>query len=213
MGKTYNRKDRLYTQAKDQGFRSRAAYKLVELDKKYKLLSPGLKVLDLGAWPGGWLQVCSKAIGPKGMVIGVDLEQIEAFTEQNIKVMAGDVSSESVITQALEIAHAQFDLLLSDLSPKLTGIRELDQANVLRCAELAYAIAERALRLGGNFVLKAFKHQDIEAFVRRIRAMFNKLIRTELDSSRNSSNEFYLIGLGWNGGVACGSSVSKSNDK
>lgn len=201
MAKPYNRKDHLYNQAKGQGYRSRAAYKLIEVDQKYHLLKKGYKVLDLGAWPGGWLQVCAQGVGSSGLVVGIDLEQIEAFREPNIKVLTGDVSSDSVIAEALEIAHSRFDLLLSDLSPKLTGIRELDQANVMRCAETAYSVAERTLKPGGNFVVKVFKHQDIEEFVRRIRAVFNKLIRTELDASRSSSNEFYVVGLDFKGAL------------
>lgn len=195
----YERKDHLYEKAKDTGLRSRAAFKLSEIDKKFKIFKRGFKILDLGAWPGGWLQVAGEAVGSEGLVVGIDLKQIEDLALSNIKVLCGDVREESLIQEALRIAGAQFDVLLSDMSPKLTGVREIDQIACVGCAELALWGASLTLKSGGTFIAKVFKSQETEGFVKSTRPLFNKLVREELDSSRKTSNEFYLIGLGYKG--------------
>jgi 23S rRNA (uridine2552-2'-O)-methyltransferase len=197
MAGTYNRKDSLYNRAKEQGFRSRAYFKLEELNRKYKLLKPGSRVLDLGAWPGGWLQYTEKTVGPNGVCVGIDLVEIEAFSSNYIKVLAGDVGDPGVLREALVLAGGKFDVVLSDMSPKLSGIREADNAAVLGLAELALASASDCLTAGGGLVIKVFKGGDTEAFVRRLKPLFGRLAREELDSSRKTSNEFYVVGLGY----------------
>jgi len=196
MTGAYNRKDHLYKRAKAEGYESRAAFKLIELDTRYKLLSPGNVVLDLGAWPGGWLQVASPRVGPRGIVVGIDLVAITDITADNVRTITGDVRDESTIAEALQVAGRKFDLVLSDMSPKLTGIKEADQAGTVGCAELAFYTAQNTLRTGGNFIAKVFKGNETEVFVKTLRPRFNSVARVELDSTRKTSNEFYIVGLG-----------------
>lgn len=196
MSGDYNRKDHFYNKAKSDGYRSRAAYKLIELDQRYALLKPGFKVLDLGCWPGGWVQVAASRVGPNGLVVGIDLVQVDEVGYTNVHLLTGDARDESVIASAEEKAGGKFDILISDMSPKLTGIKEADQAGTVACAELALWLAGRLVRPSGNFVAKVFKGGDTDGFVKAARPLFNKLTRVELDSTRKTSNEFYVIGLG-----------------
>lgn len=197
MSGNYDRKDHLYQRAKEEGYRSRAAFKLIELDKKYKLLRSGLSVVDLGCWPGGWLQVAAARIGKQGVAVGIDLVETEPFTESNVHLITGDAREDSNIESALSYAPGGFDLLLSDMSPKLSGIKEADQAGTVACAELALWGAGRLLKPGGAFVCKVFKGNETELFYRSARPAFDKLIRSELDSTRKTSNEFYILGVGF----------------
>lgn len=192
----YNRKDHFYEKAKEEGFRSRAAYKLLELNDKFKIFRKGQRVLDLGAWPGGWLQVASEKIGETGIAVGIDLMQIDDFGKSNIKILKGDVRDSAILEQALAISGRAFDIVLSDMSPKLTGIREIDQAATIGCAELAFYVAQKILAIGGDLVIKVFKGNDTEQFVKTLRPVFNKVTRTELKSSRKTSNEFYIFANG-----------------
>ena len=197
MSGTYDRKDHFYKKAKEEGFASRAAYKLLELDKRFQLLKQGFRVIDLGAWPGGWLQVVSGKVGQNGMVIGIDLVPIDDFGIPNVKTITGDVGDEDKLLEAQLIAGGKFDLVLSDMSPKLSGIKEADRYAAVHCAELALFAAGKLLNKGGNLVIKVFKSNETEAFVKTCRPLFNKVTRSELDSTRKTSNEFYLVCLGF----------------
>ncbi len=196
MSGQYERKDHLYKKAKSQGIRSRANFKLEELNDKYKLLRQGHKVLDLGAWPGGWLQFILNCIGPSGKAVGIDLVEIDDLNDRRVKTIQGDVLDEAVISQALEFCGGNFNLVVSDMSPKLSGVRESDQARSVALNELAAEVAERTLLKGGNFVCKTFKGHETDLLFKKIKPKFNKLLRSELDSSRKTSNEYYIVGLG-----------------
>jgi len=193
----YNRKDHLYQKAKEEGYRSRAAYKLIELNEKHKLFKNGARVLDLGAWPGGWLQVAANAVGENGLAIGIDLTKIEDLNDPRIKLVQGDVQDPEVIAKACTMAGGKFDLVLSDMSPKLTGIKEVDNTAAVGCAEAAISAAMSALVAGGNFACKLFKSNEAEMFVKSLKPLFNKVERRELDTTRNTSNEFYAVALGF----------------
>ncbi|NLF25246.1 MAG: RlmE family RNA methyltransferase [Deltaproteobacteria bacterium] len=197
MPGSYNRKDHFYNKAKSQGFRSRAYFKLEELSAKYKLFRTGFKVLDLGAWPGGWLQFAGKAVGPKGLVLGLDLVEIEAFAESHIKTLRGDACDPHVQQQAVALAGAKFDVVLSDMSPKLSGVREADSAAAVALAEAALSACRFCLKEDGALVIKLFKGVGTEEFVRGARSSFKKLAREELEASRKTSNEYYLVGRGF----------------
>jgi 23S rRNA (uridine2552-2'-O)-methyltransferase len=190
----YNRKDHLYQKAKDEGYRSRAAYKLIEIQQDYKLIAPGDAVLDVGAWPGGWTQVALEFVGAKGSVTGIDLQAVDPLDDPRCKLITGDARD---LDTLLENPGPVFDVVISDMSPKLSGIKEADQAGIVACAELALWVAAEFLKNGGNFAVKVFKGGQVETFVKSARPMFNKLVRTELKSTRNTSNEFYVIGLGF----------------
>lgn len=192
----YDRKDAYYRKAREEGYRSRAAFKLIELDKRFHLLRRRFRVLDLGAWPGGWLQVAAAKVGPGGLAVGIDLVDIETLPDANVRTFMGDVSDPEVMGVAREAAGGGFDLVLSDMSPKLSGIKELDAAATVHCAEVAREVAKAMLRPGGNLVIKLFKSGESDRFVKDSRSLFGKVQRVELDSTRKSSNEFYFVGLG-----------------
>lgn len=196
MSGTYNRKDHYYHKAKEEGYRSRAAYKLIEINKKFHLIKTGTKVLDLGCWPGGWLQVCRQKVGSHGVAVGIDLVQTEEVGG-NVHILHGDARDEDIMNKAKEIAGGLFHVIISDMSPKLTGIREADQAGSVGLAELALWFAEEMLVPGGNLLMKVFKGNDTELFIKSSRSKFEKLIRFEADSSRKTSTEFYILGLGF----------------
>lgn len=196
MASDYNRKDHLYHKAKEEGFQSRAAYKLIEIQKTYKVIPHGGHVLDVGAWPGGWTQVALDIIGPRGSVTAIDLVPLEPIDDPRCKLLTGDARD---IEELLGNPGPCFDSVISDMSPKLTGIKEADQAGTVACAELALWVAQQLLKKGGSFVVKVFKGGSVEGFVKSARPMFNKLVRSELKSTRNTSNEFYVIGLGFKG--------------
>jgi len=201
MAAKYNRKDHYYEQAKTSGYRSRAAFKLKELNQKFSLLKQGYSVADLGAWPGGWMQVAGSLVGEMGLVVGVDLVPIEPFPHDNIRCLTGDLRDEETLHQLKEVAknfrqESRYDLVLSDMSAKLTGIKEADQASACVCAELALWVAQRILKPKGTLVMKVFKGGEIDSFIRDSRPVFDKLSRVELDSTRKTSNEFYLVASG-----------------
>jgi len=196
MSSGYNRKDHLYQKAKESGYRSRAAYKLKEIQTAYKIIQNGSSVLDVGAWPGGWVQVALEFIGPSGTVTGIDLQALEPFEDPRVRLIVGDARDLGAL---LPDPAMRFDVVISDMSPKLTGIKEADQAGTVACAELALYVAQQHLKKGGNFAVKVFKGGEVEGFVKLARPMFNKLVRSELQSTRNTSNEFYVIGLGFKG--------------
>jgi 23S rRNA (uridine2552-2'-O)-methyltransferase len=194
MSSEYNRKDHLYQKAKDEGYRSRAAYKLLEIQQSYKVIPQGAHVLDVGAWPGGWTQVALELVGPKGSVTGIDLQALDPLDDPRCKLIAGDARD---LEEILGNPGPCFDSVISDMSPKLTGIKEADQAGTVGCAELALYVAQQLLKKDGSFIVKVFKGGEVEGFVKSARPMFNKLIRSELKSTRATSNEFYVIGLGF----------------
>ena len=194
MSSKYNRKDHLYHKAKESGYRSRAAYKLIEIQTVYGIIPKGGRVLDVGAWPGGWTQVALEYVGRDGVVTGIDLQEVDPIEDDRCALLVGDARD---LDTLLGDDAVQFDCVISDMSPKLTGIKEADQAGTVACAELALYVAEQFLKEGGSFAAKVFKGGDVETFVKNARPMFSKLIRTELKSTRKTSNEFYVIGLGF----------------
>lgn len=205
---SYDRKDRLYRQAKEEGFRSRAAYKLRELDEKFRFLRPGAAVVDLGSFPGGWLQVAQQLVGPKGKVVGVDLRPLEPFSAQECAgkgipvVLQGDLRSVEIQEEILRLTGRPADVVISDLSPQLTGIKFGDAARSAELVELGFDFAERVLRQGGTFVAKIFPGPESDQLGQRMRKRFANLTRHCLKSSRQTSNEFYFVGRGFHGAPA-----------
>ncbi len=205
MSGSYNRKDHLYQKAKSEGYRSRAAYKLKELQQKYRFIQPGFSVLDLGCWPGGWLQVAGELVTPSGVAAGVDLQPLEDLAQlQNespaIKFVAGDARDAPVQQQLFAFAGGKFDVVLSDMSPKLSGISEVDRSAAVGLAELALAISKKCLKTGGVLVIKVFKGNETEEFYRKLlQPAFEKTVRVELDATRKTSNEFYLFARNFKG--------------
>lgn len=199
---SYERKDFLYNKAKSEGYRSRAAYKLMELDKKYKLLKPSSIVLDLGCAPGGWMQVVLEKCSNSGIVIGVDLEAIAPFKlDSKIKKLPiflhGDITSEEIQAEIIKNCPNGVDLVLSDMSPKLSGIAIRDMVRSVELVEMAFNVACKLLKPGGGFIAKIFPSQDAEDLAKKIKRSFKSFARQNLDSSRKTSNEFYFVALGY----------------
>ena len=198
MSSPYKRKDHLYIKAKDEGYRSRAAYKLIEIQNKYSLIKNSNKVLDLGCFPGGWLQISDKFIGEKGLVIGVDLKDIEPFKSNKIISIKEDLYNEDNIHKEFEKAGClNFDVVISDMSPALTGIRDKDLSLSCELFNLSIRYCSLYLKPGGNFLAKIFPSQEFELIFRNQKKFWTSFQKTSLKSTRNSSNELYVIGKGY----------------
>ena len=195
----YIRKDQLYLRAKDEGYRSRAAYKLLELDKRHGLLRKGARVLDLGSFPGGWLQVAAGKVGKKGVVLGVDLKELDpVYGGAPVEIFCGDVMSEEFSAfVASQLEGRLVNVVLSDMSPQLSGIRFRDAVRSAELVELAFGVCRNFLSPGGSFVAKIFPGPECEELARELRLSFDKFSRRVLESSRKSSNELYLVGQGF----------------
>ncbi len=205
--KQYERQDRLYKMAKEDGYLSRAAYKLMEINKRFNLFRRGHRVLDLGAWPGGWMQVVGPIVGPAGKVVGIDLTEIKNLKiPAQTKIIVGDVSDEAALDEALKFSSAPFDVIVSDMSPKITGIRLVDEAALSNIYDSVLGACYKCLKQNGSMVLKAFKGNEAHQFSLKLRPLFNIVKRCELDATRKSSNEYYIVCLNFKDGVPCQSS-------
>jgi len=196
---TYQRKDAHYRRAKAQGFRARSAYKLAELDDRYRLLRQGDRVVDLGAWPGGWLQVALERVGPSGRLVGIDLVPIEPLPARNVELLVGDVGDPDVRSRIGDLLGGLADVVLSDVAPKLTGVRDVDDA---RCAEAFAAVLgalPALLRPGGRALVKIFMDASYRENLSRLQARFDDVASTRPDASRRGSAELYLIARGFRG--------------
>jgi 23S rRNA (uridine2552-2'-O)-methyltransferase len=188
----YKRQDPYYRKAKQEGYRSRAAYKLIELQQRFRLLRPGDLVVDLGAAPGGWLQVAAKSVAPKGKVIGVDLQPMDHFREPNIELLQGDITSDEIQEKIKTLLGAPAHCIISDLAPKLSGIRDADAARCLLLNQTALRVAVRILRPGGSLLIKSFISNDLHAFTAELKGVFRLVERTRPEATRQGSSEFYF---------------------
>jgi 23S rRNA (uridine2552-2'-O)-methyltransferase len=189
------RKDAYYKQARAAGFRARSAYKLTELDRRYRLFRPGDHVADLGAWPGAWLQVALTAVGREGRVVGVDLVPLEPIGAPNVSTLAADLRAPGTAAAIVERLGRPADIVLSDLAPKLTGIRVTDDARCLEVALAALDALPTLLRPGGRLAMKAFMSPEYQAVLGRVRACFATVHTTRPEATRRGSAELYLVGL------------------
>jgi 23S rRNA (uridine2552-2'-O)-methyltransferase len=186
-------KDEYYNKAKQQGYRSRSAYKLEQLDELENLLSHGDRVVDLGAAPGGWLQIATERVGT-GKVIGVDLQRIDEI--DGVETIRGDMTDEGTREEIVErIGNA--DVVLSDMAPNMTGEYSLDQARSVYLAQQAFETARALLTPGGDFVVKVFEGRDLDSLRTDIEAEFEYVRTTTPKASRDESSEVYLIAKGF----------------
>ena len=192
--------DPYYKRAKSEEYRSRASYKLKQLDKKYKILKEGDTVVDLGAAPGGWSQVALEKVGEEGIVVGVDLNRIKPFHEPNYYGIRGDFTKEIVQEKIMELTNGKVKVLMSDAAPSLTGVKDLDHLRSVDLVETVFKIADNILETEGNLVIKAFQGSEYKRLLDSIKYDFRKVKSTKPPSSRQKSKEMYIVGLGYRKG-------------
>jgi 23S rRNA (uridine2552-2'-O)-methyltransferase len=192
----YERKDPLYRRAKSEGYRSRAAYKLTELAERTRVPRRGDRVVDLGAWPGGWLQVAAELVGPSGRVLGIDLEPIEPLPLANVVVLVGDIADPELPARARALLEGAADVVLADLAPKLTGIAPRDAARAAELAEHTVRFAAATLRPGGTLVMKTFGGPEGEAVRAALVPAYARVRLVGLKATRKGSSERYLVAGG-----------------
>jgi len=185
--------DQYVKKAQQQGLRSRAAFKLMELNDKYHLLRKGMRVVDLGSAPGSWTQVVQRVLDDRGQVIALDVLPMDPL--ENVHFIQGDFTEDeplALLEEAMKGQHA--DLVLSDMAPNMSGMGAVDQPRAMYLAELALAFAEKWLEPGGNFVVKVFHGEGFDGFVKEVRSMFEKVQIRKPSASRPRSREVYILG-------------------
>jgi len=199
---TYRRKDTYHRRARAAGYRARSAYKLAELADRFRLLRRGDRVVDLGAWPGGWLQIVVERIGAEGRVVGVDVVPVKPLPPANVALITGDVRDPAVIRMARERLGRTADVVLSDLAPKLTGVAAIDEARRSELTATVLAALPHLLRPGGRLLMKLFMDPDQPALMARLREAFDQVEATRPEATRRGSSELYAVGLGLRGSNA-----------
>lgn len=185
--------DPYYRWAKEQGYRSRAAFKLIQLEERFGFLEGARNVLDLGAAPGGWLQVASESVGDEGLVLGVDLYEIEPLGLPNVETMVGDITDEETQDEIMDMFQGKVDVILSDMAPDISGTWDLDQYRQIYLARVALVIADRLLKRKGWMVIKTFQGSEHGKFVREMRDMFETVKIVKPKATRKKSAEIYLV--------------------
>lgn len=182
--------------AQKDGYRSRASYKLLEIQEKDRILRPGNTVIDLGAAPGGWSQVTSRVLGDKGRLIASDILEMDSIPD--VTFIQGDFTEESVLAQILEaVGNHPVDLVISDMAPNMSGVKLADQARAMYLCELALDLAGQVLRPGGDFLIKIFQGEGFDVYHKQVRTMFDKVQMRKPLSSRDRSREQYLLARGF----------------
>ena len=185
--------DQYVKMAQQQGLRSRAAFKLMELDDKYRLLRKGSRVVDLGSAPGSWSQVVQRALDGSGQVIALDILPMDPLPD--VTFIQGDFTEDEPLALLEEVLNGQnVDLVLSDMAPNMSGMGAVDQPRAMYLAELAFAFAEKWLEPGGNFVVKVFHGEGFDDFVKQTRSLFEKVQVRKPLASRPRSREVYILG-------------------
>lgn len=187
--------DEYVKRSKIDGYRSRASYKLLELNKRDKFLKSGMTVIDLGAAPGGWSQIAANQVGKKGRVIALDLLPIDPIA--GVEFLQGDFQEEKVLEELLDLlGQDPVDLLLSDMAPNMSGVDAVDIPRSYYLAELALDLAQQTLKQGGDLVVKLFHGDGFEQYMQQARKQFKKVYTRKPDASRSRSREVYLLAKG-----------------
>ena len=184
--------------AQKDGLRSRASYKLMELNEKDKLIRPGMLIMDLGSAPGGWSQVAGKLVGEKGRVIASDILPMDPLV--NVDFIQGDFTDDTVFQQILDkLDGRQPDLIISDIAPNISGVAAADQAASMYLVELVLDMVRQVLKPGGNFVAKVFQGEGSDEYLKDVRTSFDKVVIRKPEASRPRSREVYLMAKGFKG--------------
>ena len=181
-----------------EGYRSRSAYKLLELNEKDRLIRPGMFLLDLGSAPGGWSQVAAKLVGGKGRVLATDILPMDPI--KGVDFVQGDFTDETVVAQLIKrLGGEKFDLIISDIAPNITGIDSADQASSMYFLELALDTVRKTLKPGATFVAKMFQGSGSDQYIKDLRTSFEKVLIRKPDASRKESREVYVVAKGFKG--------------
>ncbi len=192
--------DHWVKQARKEGYRSRAVYKLQEIDQRDRLIRPGMTIIDLGAAPGGWSQYAARRLDGRGRVIALDVLPMDSLA--GVEVLEGDFTEQAVLDALLaSLGDTPVDLVMSDMAPNLSGNRAVDQPRAMYLAELALDLAGQVLRPGGDFLTKVFQGEGIDDFRARCKENFGKLITRKPRASRPRSTEQYLLARDYRGGI------------
>ncbi len=184
--------DEFVKRAQADGYRSRAAYKLIEIDEKDRLLRPGMRVADLGAAPGGWTQVAARRVGSSGVVVAMDILEMDPVPGANF--LQGDFREDAVLEQLLELVGGEpLDLVLSDMAPNMSGMSAVDIPKAMFLVELAHDFAHQTLKPGGDLLMKVFQGEGFEPLLQRLRSDFTQVITRKPKASRDRSRELYLL--------------------
>lgn len=189
-----SKKDQFRRLAREQGYRSRSAFKLKQINESYKVLNRGNCVVDIGCAPGGWIQIALSEVGPKGKVIGIDIKKIEPLTKAF--VIQGNIQDEEIINSILKFSNSSVDVVLSDLSPNVSGNWDLDHARQIDLTRTALKLSNKILKKDGKVVLKVFQGDMLNELIDELKKEFKKIIRTKPNASRQTSSEIYLICIG-----------------
>jgi 23S rRNA (uridine2552-2'-O)-methyltransferase len=189
------KKEYYYRRAKSEQYRSRASFKLKQLNKRFRLIKKKDSVLDLGASPGGWMQVAGELVGESGYVLGVDLEEIEPFEDKNITSIKGDITVKETV-EAIIRHKSTFDVVICDASPDISGVWDVDHFNSVELSRHALRIAKEVLREGGNFLVKVFQGAMVSDFTSEVKREFEFSKIAKPKASRQRSSEVYIVGKG-----------------
>ena len=189
----YRRKDGYWKMAKKEGYRSRASYKLLQLNNRFHLIKKNDYVLDIGCAPGGWMQVARTLAGDLGYVLGVDIQKVDLFEEDNVEFLHKDITDPD-LTDTIKKKMDSFDVVLSDVSPNITGIWDVDHYRSIELSEMALKVAVDVLRIHGNFLVKVFQGECIQQFFENVKSHFSYTKVSSPKASRKSSAEVYIIG-------------------
>ena len=191
-------RDHYVKRSQQEGYRSRASYKLIELDQKDRLFRPGMTVVDLGAAPGGWSQVAAKLVGEKGRIVASDILPMDSIAD--VDFVCGDFTEESVLDEILGTLNNELaDLVISDMAPNMSGMRAVDQPKAMYLVELALDLACRILKPGGDFVAKVFHGEGFDEYMLGVKGRFQRVVTRKPDASRPRSREVYLVAKGLKG--------------
>ncbi len=191
------RRDYYYKKAKQMEYRSRASFKLKQIDEKFHILRRGARVVDLGAAPGGWLQVAKESVGSEGTVVGLDLQSIEPI--EGVSTIRGDIREEKTVDELLLAVGGKVDVVLSDMSPNISGSYSMDHARSVELCHHGLTFATKVLRRGGSMVMKIFQGDMLNDFLSEVRKHFAEVRLHGPKASRSTSSEIYIIARGFSG--------------
>jgi 23S rRNA (uridine2552-2'-O)-methyltransferase len=191
------KQDYYYKKAKEEKYRSRAAYKLLQAVKKYRFTRKNDVVVDLGAAPGGWLQAARKIVGEEGFVLGVDLKSIEPLEAANVHAIIGDITDSEMLKQVERSLPSLVDTVISDVSPNVSGVWEIDHARQIDLARQSLIFALKLLKANGNFFVKVFQGDMFQGFVDEVKQHFERVEIIKPKASRAKSAEIFVLGMGF----------------